>query len=275
MDPRERFAELEEALRVAMRGNQLALWTALPGSIVSFDPVTVTAVVQPALQGVVRAVDGSASAVNLPLLPDVPVVFPRGGGATLTFPIAKDDECLVVFSSRCIDAWWQSGGVQLPMEPRLHDLSDGFCLVGPQSQVRKISDISTTTVQLRSDDGEAFIELDPNTHDVNVVTPGDLTVNARGADLVLSGDLTAETAGDISITGGGALTANVTGAATLTASGITLNGPVTINGSTQFNGTVNGTGTATFPNVIGGGTNLHTHIHTLTQPGMGNGGPPL
>lgn len=56
--------------------------------------------------------------MDLPILPDVPVVFPGGGGFALTFPVAAGDECLVVFASRCIDAWWQSGGVGEPMEPR-------------------------------------------------------------------------------------------------------------------------------------------------------------
>ena len=69
----------------------------------------------------------------------MPVVFPGGGGFALTFPVAAGDECLVVFASRCIDAWWQSGGVGEPMEPRMHDLSDGFALIGVRSQPAHVS----------------------------------------------------------------------------------------------------------------------------------------
>lgn len=180
MDSRERWSDPEEALRAAWDGFRSGLWTALPGIIQSFDPATITAVVQPAIQGIVRRQDGTAQAVNLPLLPDVPVVFPRGGGCTLTFPIypGGGDECLVIFASRCIDAWWQSGGVQIPMEPRMHDLSDAFALVGPFSQAAKITNVSTTKTQLRSDDGSTYVELDPSGQIVNIVAPGGVNITA-------------------------------------------------------------------------------------------------
>lgn len=139
---------LNEQLRVAM-----------PGIIQSFDPDAVTAVVQPAIRYVERDNDGNKSTKDYPLLVDVPVIFPRGGGCTLTFPVKEGDECLVIFADRCIDFWWQSGGIQEPVDGRMHDLSDAFCIVGPQSQAKKIGGISTTAAQLRTDDGSAIIEL--------------------------------------------------------------------------------------------------------------------
>jgi hypothetical protein len=105
----ERSADLGEALRAALGGHQTGVWTALPAIIQSFDATKLTCVAQPAIKAQVRAQDGSTSWVSLPLLVDVPVCFPRGGGCTLTFPVAAGDEALIVFSSRCIDAWWQSG----------------------------------------------------------------------------------------------------------------------------------------------------------------------
>lgn len=145
-------AQLAQAIMSAMR-------VSIPGIIQSFDPDAVTAVVQPAIKGVEHDESGAEVSVNLPLLVDVPVVFPRGGGCTLTFPVKEGDECLVIFADRCIDFWWQSGGIQEPVDGRMHDLSDAFCIVGPQSQTKKISGISTTAAQLRTDDGSAFIEL--------------------------------------------------------------------------------------------------------------------
>ena len=139
MDRRERWAEPVEALRAALDGRQAEMWTALPGIVQSFDPAAMTVSVQPAVAGRISDEAGKASSVDLPILPDVPVVFPGGGGFALTFPVAAGDECLVVFASRCIDAWWQSGGVGEPMEPRMHDLSDGFALVGVRSQPHRLS----------------------------------------------------------------------------------------------------------------------------------------
>ncbi|NML34956.1 Gp138 family membrane-puncturing spike protein [Paraburkholderia antibiotica] len=149
----------------------------MPGIVQSFNAGAATATVQIAIKGVVTKPDGSAQFVNMPLLVDVPVHFPRGGGCTLTFPVAKNDECLVVFAARCIDSWWQSGGIQAPAEHRVHDLSDGFAFVGFFSQATKISGISTNSVQLRSNDASTSIDLNPTTQKVTVTAPGGLYVN--------------------------------------------------------------------------------------------------
>ncbi|MDQ7851875.1 Gp138 family membrane-puncturing spike protein [Klebsiella michiganensis] len=155
---------------------------ALPGIIQSFDPDAVTAVVQPAIRYIERDNDGNTSTQDYPLLVDVPVIFPRGGGCTLTFPVKEGDECLVIFADRCIDFWWQSGGIQEPVDGRMHDLSDAFCIAGPQSQAKKISGISTTAAQFRSDDGSTYFELDPSTKKIKIVAPGGLDVIAPMAD---------------------------------------------------------------------------------------------
>lgn len=196
----ERVNDNQEALRLALEGHQAQVWTALPGIIESFDADAVTCIVQPAIKAEVRAPDGSTQWVSLPLLLDCPVVPMRGGGCTLTFPIAKDDECLVIFSSRCIDAWWTAGGVQVQPEMRMHDLSDGFAIVGPFSQATKISGWSTSAVQLRSNDGQAYLQLNPTSHEIDIVTPGNWSANI-----------------------GGNTTINVTGNANITAQNVAVN----------------------------------------------------
>ncbi|WP_312630947.1 Gp138 family membrane-puncturing spike protein [Pantoea piersonii] len=152
------------------------LRVSLPGIVESYNPIANTCTVQPAIAGQVADAVGNFKSAPLPLLVDVPVVFPRGGGCTITFPVKAGDECLVVFSDRCIDFWWQNGGVQEPVDPRQHDLSDAFAFIGPQSQAEVIGNISTSTLQMRTDDGAAYIELDPNSHAVNIVAPGGLNV---------------------------------------------------------------------------------------------------
>jgi hypothetical protein len=168
----------QQAMKVLSDTIFSMLRVSLPGIIESFDPIACTCTVQPALKGQTADELGNMKSAPLPLLVDVPVVFPRGGGCTITFPVKSGDECLVVFSDRCIDFWWQSGGVQETVDPRQHDLSDAFAIVGPQSQANVISNISTTTLQMRTDDGFAYIELDPNNHAINIVAPGGLDVKA-------------------------------------------------------------------------------------------------
>ncbi len=173
MDPRQRYNDLSTALSIGLRGQQAGIWTALPGIIQSVDAAALTAEIQPAIQGVLSdPKSGKASTSPLPLLVDCPIIFPSGGGVTLTLPIAIGDECLVLFASRCIDAWWQNGGVQPPMVYRMHDLSDGFCLPGVRSKSRPLGGVSLSTAQLRSDDGGTMIELDPGAQKLRLVAPG-------------------------------------------------------------------------------------------------------
>ncbi len=178
MDRKELWADPEEATRRAMLALQARMWTALPGFIWDYDPGANTATVHMGVSSLARA-DGDAYAASaFPLLPDVPIQFPGGGGAALTFPLKRGDECLLVFSSRPIDAWWQSGGVQRPGNARMHSMSDAVALVGLRSRGNVPAGISTTEVQLRSDDGQAVVGLNPTTHAITITAPGGVTVNA-------------------------------------------------------------------------------------------------
>ena len=160
MDRLERLDSLQDGLRAGMENAQAQMWTALPGIVTAVDLGAQTCSVQPAIRGSVTGKDGTAKAVDLPLLVDVPLVFPRAGGFALTFPVRAGDECLVIFASRCIDSWWQSGGVQEPAEQRMHDLSDGFAILAPASQAKRLQGVSGDAVELRTESGGAFVRLD-------------------------------------------------------------------------------------------------------------------
>ena len=132
-----------------------------------------------------------------------------------------------MFASRCIDAWWQSGGVGEPMEPRMHDLSDGFALVGVRSQPHRLSPaVHTGNTQLRADDGSAYVEITPGGA-VTAVGPSSVTVRSGGSitldapRIVIKGLLSMQSQG------GGATTATLAGSLNatgdVTASNISLN----------------------------------------------------
>ena len=90
--------------------------------------------------------------VELPEFMDIPFFILSGGDYSITMPIQKDDECLIVFADSCIDSWWQSGGIQNPIEIRNHDLSDCFALVGFRSQNKKLDDFDSESFQIRRKD---------------------------------------------------------------------------------------------------------------------------
>lgn len=176
MQRQERRADAAATLLRTLRNHEASVWTSLPGIVESVDLERQTVTVQPVTKVRMTLADGTMTSVPLPLLPDVPIVFPAGGGYSLTFPIQPGDECLVVFADRCIDAWWQSGGVQEQADLRMHDLSDGIAIFGPRSQPRKLSGVSTESVQLRSDDGTACVEL--SAAGITLTHPAAVTINA-------------------------------------------------------------------------------------------------
>ncbi|TCB73194.1 Gp138 family membrane-puncturing spike protein [Acinetobacter sp. ANC 4177] len=158
----ERSPDMLQIIKDAIRGEMANLWTSLPCEVESYDPDAVTVTVQPTIKIPVRNVEGKVELVQLPLLMDVPVMFPCAGGFTITHPVRKGDECFVSFASRNIDIWWQSGGVQNPFDTRKHDLSDGFAFFRPQSQANKISGISTTDLEIRNDENTCKIQITPD-----------------------------------------------------------------------------------------------------------------
>lgn len=157
----ERSPDLLSIIKDAVATEILGLWTSLPCEVVSYDPDAVTVEVKPLIKVPARTPEGGIEMLEIPILQDVPVMFPCAGGFTITHPINVGDECLVSFSSRNIDLWWQSGGVQNPFDTRHHDLSDGFAFFRPQSQANKISNISTDSLEIRSDDNATKIQITP------------------------------------------------------------------------------------------------------------------
>lgn len=240
MDRRERIYDPEEMLRMALDAKQTQIWTAMPAIVQSFNPAAMTCEVKPTITGLLRTPEGNYSQVEMPLLLDCPVFFPGGGGVTLTFPIKPGDECLVIFASRCIDSWWQLGGIRGQAEYRMHDISDGFVFAGVRSQPRAF-DVDTTSAQLRSDDGLAFIEINPETHNIKAQT---------------SANIDAESGGNISATAA----AEIVATAPL----------IKLIGNVEVTGTITATG-----GITGGGIALTTHVHDGVMAGGANTGAPV
>lgn len=223
-------------------GREAMLWTALPGIVQSFDPVAMTCEVQPAIQGKMRLEDGGVEVVNLPLLLDCPVVFPRGG-------------------------------VQPPAETRMHDLSDGFVIPGPYSQPQVIPDVSTTAVELRTDDRNARVSIFPSDHLIEVETVG----NMIGT---IGGTVTIEAGGDVSLT---CPKLTVDCPATTFTGNVTVQGLITGNGGFTVTGgsgvqatcdiTLTGAMSST-GDITAGGISLITHTHSGVTPGGGSTGAP-
>jgi hypothetical protein len=167
----------EQALRIAFDGMLSGVWTNFPGIIQSVNFSKMTCEVVPAIQGVIEDENGVKTFVSLPVLVDVPIKFPSSKGFIITFPLEAGDEVEVTIASRCIDAWWQSGGIQKPMEARMHDLSDGFAYPGLRSLPNVAPAISSTDIQIRNNSGTAYVSITP-AGKVNVISASEVDITA-------------------------------------------------------------------------------------------------
>ncbi len=182
----ERLALQEEAEKKAFDNYDFDLRVASPGIIQSFDAAKQTVTVQVAIREKIK-IEGQISDAVIPLLVDVPIVIPQAGGYRLTFPIEVGDECLVIFSDTCFDAWYQNGGLQNQMSLRRHDLSDGFAILGIKSQPNSIANYSTDSVQLRNEAGTNYVEIAES--EMNLVF-GSTTITLSSAGIEITGNVT-------------------------------------------------------------------------------------
>lgn len=111
-----------ELLEAAIASHLEDTHTAVPGRVEGVSGGRCT--VKPLVNRTLR--DGRTE--ELPVVANVPIWFPRGGGASITWPVAAGDGCLLVFSERSLDAW-KAGGAN-PADPRKHDLTDAVAFVG-------------------------------------------------------------------------------------------------------------------------------------------------
>lgn len=145
--------------------------TSLPGIIESFNPDTQLARVSLNLTRVriTKNDQGEQVEESIAIAPiiDVPVQFPSGGGFHVTFPMSSGDECLVVFSERAIDNWLRFGGIQKPIDKRMHEYTDAFAIPGIKSIPNALSSFSTNSLNLGTDDGITYIDIAEGTIKIN------------------------------------------------------------------------------------------------------------
>lgn len=160
------IATLASNIKQGIEAKLKDLHTSTPGIIQAVDYEKQLLTVQPAVRRVFITRDGNTEILapqDLPVLINVPMIFPRGGGFSLTFPVAAGDECLLVFCERSIDNWHNTGKIKQPIAKRFHSLSDAVALVGLSSIPNKIPNYNTTDVELKKDDNSAIIRIKADT----------------------------------------------------------------------------------------------------------------
>lgn len=141
---------IRDAFREVMKG----VCTSIPGHILTFDPITQLAQVQP---GVVRVDINGAEFTVKPII-EVPVYFP-GGDYCIEYQVDPGCEGDILFSQRCIDGWVQSGGVAANPIGRFHSMQDAMFLPGFRSQPNVLPGFQNNGVRMRNRAGTQFVWL--------------------------------------------------------------------------------------------------------------------
>lgn len=102
----------------------------MPGQVQTYYPDTQTADIQPMVQEVLFTEDGNRSAFTFPVLPNVPIAFPRGGGFSMRFPLVQGDSVLLVFLESSISEWRATGQISEPLDLRRHGLGSPVAYPG-------------------------------------------------------------------------------------------------------------------------------------------------
>ena len=163
---------------------------AFPAMVVSYDPTTMRAELQPCLMKTFKNIPSP-----LPILSEVPVMFMSSGLFHVLFSPNPGSYGLCIISDKSMDEWLLQGAVTLPADNRCHDLSDAIFIPGlfpVMSAAQIVPPVATGDLEIRDSAGlvsiimteagvtvKAPIVTVDGTHLTNVVpdTPG-LTVGA-------------------------------------------------------------------------------------------------
>ena len=117
---------LEETLVTVFNSLMEDIHTCLPGSIESYSYETQKATVKPLIKK--KYLDGTV--LELPVLVNVPITFPRTKMSGITFPVNKGDGVLLMFTERALERWYSSGKDSEPGDRRKFDISDAIGIIG-------------------------------------------------------------------------------------------------------------------------------------------------
>jgi len=148
--------------------------TALPGRVETYDADKQEADIKPLVRRLITDSDGNDIVESIPVIPDVPIVFPRGGGYHLTFPIKSGDHVLLVFNESSIDNFMGGSGAEVsPDNFNRFDLSDPVAYAGFYPEAKSLSDSDPDDMTLGKDDGVVIHIKDDGTINLGSKDPAD------------------------------------------------------------------------------------------------------
>lgn len=131
-----------EVLELAIDSRLAAVRTTIPAEVVSYDHDEQRATVQPTVRFSRRnPEDWTRETYRPEPVPNCPVLFPSGGGFSITFPLEPGDPVKLSVADRSLDEWLtDSSGDAEPADPRRFDLQDAIVEPGLRSFAQALAD---------------------------------------------------------------------------------------------------------------------------------------
>ena len=148
-----RTPSLEEVISSAIEYRLDDLHVALPGVVEEYNSKEQKARVKPLLKrNIITPSGAELTPESLPILTDVPVMFPRSGDFFISFPVKKGDHVLLVFCERSLDIFMTgTGGETNPIDLRMHHLADAVAYPGLYPFPQSLNDASPDDMVIGKD----------------------------------------------------------------------------------------------------------------------------
>lgn len=172
--------------------------TSFPGRIQSYDAAKQTADIQPLIRHAVKQADDSFEYEELPVLPCVPVIFPRVGEWFIGFRISEGDTVLVVCCESAIGHWRVGdGAIQFPGDIRRHHLSHAVAIPGLFVRDRALvhapaEDGPGIVLGRDSDDGMRVSFKDDDSLEVTKGSDIRIKISSDGIEIRTDGEVTVQ-----------------------------------------------------------------------------------
>lgn len=160
MTTAQRSPGLAAAFLAALREDRVGLRTAMPASVVSFDASSQTVSVQPGF----KRLHATRGEVSYPVLPNVRVQLPAGGGFGLSLPLAVGNTGVLIFCERTLDRWNVVGAESDPEDDELHGLNGAIFVPGIHPDDAVPANVDATDMVLGQQNGVREIRIDPSGH---------------------------------------------------------------------------------------------------------------
>lgn len=121
---------LVEVIRRAIESRVGDVFTTVPGRIDTYDPDTQTADVLPVVRRPMPTEDDGTVYEDLPIIPNVPIVWPRANGAYIVWPIRTGDHVLLMFTTHSFAGWRRTGEVSDSGDVRPHHPGNAVAIPG-------------------------------------------------------------------------------------------------------------------------------------------------